>query len=593
MFLIINFIYLIFLFMLKKVILFLVINLIFFSITTFWDYQELKIIDKNKIEWLQLNSCEIINNSWEYICYAYKDKLFYIIKNWEVISSWLNSLISNDWDKNDFKYSNDWSKVFYIWINEKENTDEYFINSNQIEWYESIQNFKFLNNNDYIFTWFSKEKQKWELVKNWKIIDEDVMIFFTQKDNNDKIIYIKNNSQNWNIEIINWDKKETINNLWDIIKQKINWFNFEEFDTSKFQILLIFENKNWTLDYLINVQNYFLYISNWEIFNSLETNIQNIDYSKKLAIDYLNYFAGNTKEILYSWNEDNLNCIAWYIWTKKIKECSNNWFTTEDLISSPDLKKYYYIEWNNDGNKYQKRVIENWWNSISKWYDNIKWWAEENSLWKKSYWLTFSLKWNNLFFIWEKDWKEVLVKNNKEISEYFNEIEKLNISPDWESYSILITDENWNEKLLKDWIEIKLENEKLEDFWYDEDWNLFIELKDLKWNYYLKTFLKDWNEIINNNYKNIIKSKDNLYLISEVINWKKEIKIIKDDSNIKKNEITPLDEKINKLSKSIKQKYSKKQIEKLIIQIDNLINKINDKNKIEIEILNKLKSAIS
>lgn len=579
--------------MLKKVILFLVINLIFFSITTFWDYQELKIIDKNKIEWLQLNSCEIINNSWEYICYAYKDKLFYIIKNWEVISSWLNSLISNDWDKNDFKYSNDWSKVFYIWINEKENTDEYFINSNQIEWYESIQNFKFLNNNDYIFTWFSKEKQKWELVKNWKIIDEDVMIFFTQKDNNDKIIYIKNNSQNWNIEIINWDKKETINNLWDIIKQKINWFNFEEFDTSKFQILLIFENKNWTLDYLINVQNYFLYISNWEIFNSLETNIQNIDYSKKLAIDYLNYFAGNTKEILYSWNEDNLNCIAWYIWTKKIKECSNNWFTTEDLISSPDLKKYYYIEWNNDGNKYQKRVIENWWNSISKWYDNIKWWAEENSLWKKSYWLTFSLKWNNLFFIWEKDWKEVLVKNNKEISEYFNEIEKLNISPDWESYSILITDENWNEKLLKDWIEIKLENEKLEDFWYDEDWNLFIELKDLKWNYYLKTFLKDWNEIINNNYKNIIKSKDNLYLISEVINWKKEIKIIKDDSNIKKNEITPLDEKINKLSKSIKQKYSKKQIEKLIIQIDNLINKINDKNKIEIEILNKLKSAIS
>lgn len=591
MFLIINFIYLIFLFMLKKVILFLLINLIFFSITTFWNYQELKIIDKNKIEWLQLNSCEIINNSWEYICYAFKDKLFYIIKNWEVISKWLNSIISDAWDKNDFKYSNDWNNVFYIWINEKENTDEYFINSNQIEWYESIQDFKFLNNNDYIFTWFSKEKQKWELVKNWKIIDEDVMNFFTQKDNNDKIIYIKNNSQNWNIEIINWDKKETINNLWDIIKQKINWFNFEEFDTSKFQILLIFENKNWNLDYLINVQSYFLYISNWEIYNSLETNIQNVDYSKKLAIDYLNYFAGNTKEILYSWNEDNLNCIAWYIWNKKIKECSNNWFTTEDLISSPDFKKYYYIEWNNDENKYQKRVIENWWNSISEWYDNIKWWAEKNSLWKKSYWLIFSLKWNNLFFIWEKDWKEVLVKNNKEISEYFNEIEKLNISPDWESYSILITDENWNEKLLKDWIEIKLENEKLEDFWYDEDWNLFIELKDLKWNYYLKTFLKDWNEIINNNYKNIIKSKNNLYLISEVINWKKEIKIIKDDWNIKKNEINPLDEKINKLSKSIKQKYSKKQIERIINKIDNLIKKLDDKNKMEI--LNKLKNAIS
>lgn len=104
---------------------------------------------------------------------------------------------------------------------------------------------------------------------------------------------------------------------------------------------------------------------------------------------------------------------------------------------------------------------------------------------------SISKNWESFSYILTKDGKDIVIRDWKEIWEYYDDISYLkyfNNSKDL----LYIWKNNWKKVLVKNWIEISWYSDNIYDLIISNDWNNYMYINKNNWK---KSLIKDWKEI--------------------------------------------------------------------------------------------------
>jgi len=107
---------------------------------------------------------------------------------------------------------------------------------------------------------------------------------------------------------------------------------------------------------------------------------------------------------------------------------------------------------------------------------------------------TFSPDWKSFAYVAEKDWKIFIVKDWVEIWKEYDRISNFLFSPDWKSF-VFKANKNWKIFIVKDWVEIWKEYDRISNFLFSPDWKSFAYVAEKDWkNFIIKDWVKIWKE---------------------------------------------------------------------------------------------------
>lgn len=169
------------------------------------------------------------------------------------------------------------------------------------------------------------------------------------------------------------------------------------------------------------------------------------------------------------------------ILVKDWKEIKSKYWIN-DFIYSNNWKHFAYTEYDKD---WEINIIKDW-IEIKKWIDP-----------------TFSPDWKNFSYISNDNIGQILVKDWIKNNKYYY-FDWLTYSPDWKSFSYIATlgnSVNWKKIVVKDWIEWMPYN-NIRNLIYSPDSNHYAYISSSQW---IDKIIKDWSEleIYNNKYSDI------------------------------------------------------------------------------------------
>ncbi|EKE28076.1 MAG: hypothetical protein ACD_3C00105G0014 [uncultured bacterium (gcode 4)] len=389
----------------KKVIIFFLIHILIISNANAQNYLDLITEFWEPSKSITTNDYFNVRTSKNYVFFDFNKSVNVV--SWEEIIMTLT--IASWWWPNSIKdIAKNYEWEVELWINEWEFK---FVN----KWWDA-------NSLDNLLIWWNSTnppKYEWEWNKN--DISSDVewylpTIAFSKTDGWKKTIKLKF-LKKWKYQISAYPKV----NWYEVTKTSINI----EDKTSLADITWLW--KDCQIENQVNLAHY-----DWSLSEKFTKKYS--DYSSISMFPYylkdLNKFSSilkkNWKDIYISnWKEYSTSYTNYYS-----NPTTKDWKIFYFIQQSSDKKKFL-VKWSFEENKF----------SEEKKYDNI-------------YSLTLSKDWKSYAYIATSKWKEILIKDWKEYTNYIKYF-RINYSSDWKSF-IFIWSKDWKKfSIVKDFIEHK------------------------------------------------------------------------------------------------------------------------------------------
>lgn len=505
----------------------------------------------------------VISSDWKHFAYVFKKNNWkhVIIKDWKEFW-WEYERIDN------LEISTNW-KIIYVWTEWDElNKKVYVITDDyKSESYDSVYNISFSSDwNSFSFKWI-----KWNIpidykeyiIKDWKLLWE--WTDFLYSPNWKDYAYVL--KINWKYQLYKnwikfWDEYENI--YWLIFS--INWENLAYFIKNDWKyyaannlviekvwyesIVDLIVSPNWgSISYKAKTKDKWYLINDWEELISFELfNFWRFSYPSKFSSDWTSFSYFITWEIV-NWKKysyvvkdwvksnyyDKIYNPEYIIWSNILTFIAENeWkiflvkdFKEYDLPSKNEWKYVWYF-YNNSTKTELYYLVNNTKNYIvSNWVPTKEYSKIDN--------FTFSLDYNNYYFIWKNDNKYYFIKNWVEILKDYNEILKnIKYTDDFNIFAF---------NTLKDWkIQLTIINCSNNNTNFN---NYILKSNDL--------FSSNTNSIINNSVSKVIENNYKKQLIisktrlNKTTKWKNYIKQI--DSIVWKLDTNKLEKLYNKIIK--------------------------------------------